>query len=377
MSAPPPIVQTWDRQATKLITSRTELLHGLFDLAPGMAPDLFGDLTNPRRLVFIDENVQRLYPEIKPLTARYGLETQFVTVPGGELAKTSATADMMMAEMDAFGVARFQEVIGFGGGVLHDLLGVAAGEYRRGVPFRFFGTTLVAGIDAMFALKAAVNKGWKNRAGLYNPAVMSATDNAAFFATLSDADIWEGYSEMLKWAIAGDGHLFRLLEAHGPRLCAEKFAGTDDVTLECITRTIRGMLDELYGNAFEWITARLSYLGHALSTGLEPAVSHGRAVGLEITLVAFIAHARDLISTETLSRILSVYTAVGLPLWDRVLEEPERLTLALADTTLHRGGRQEIVVPCGPVGKVTFLNDLTPSEIHRGVDRLHAFAQAA
>jgi 3-dehydroquinate synthase len=229
-------------------------------------------------------------------------------------------------------------------------------------------------VDAGFALKCAVNSGWKNRAGLYHPARWSATDNTTFFGTLSALDVREGYSEMLKWAIAGDARLFAMLESHGERLCQEAFAGADEVTVACISRTIGGMMKELYDNPYEEVTTRRSYLGHALSPGLEPEVQHGRAVALEICIVAEISHARELISEATRNRIWATYTDVGMPLWDRVLAQPERLTLALADTTLHRGGQQAVTVPCGQVGEVTYLHDLTRDEIHRALERLHTAA---
>lgn len=375
MTTTRPVLGSWDGRATKRVSTRTELLHGLFTLTPDTKPGLFGDTsTDHRRLVFVDENVYRLYPQIAPLLGCYGITARIVVVPGGEGAKTMDQVLSIMAEMTKFGVGRFQEVIGFGGGVLHDLLGVAAGLYRRGIPWRFFSTTLVSAIDAGFALKCAVTTDWKNRAGLYYPPVYSATDAGTFFGTLTDLDVREGYSEMLKWAVAGDGRLFDLLESDGARLCTEKFAGSDAATLKSLSLTIKGMMDELYGNAWEDNTYRKSYLGHGLSPGLEPRVTHGRAVQLEISLLAQISRERGLITETTRDRIWAAYTSVGMTLWDDVLNEPVGLFQALADTTLHRGGQQAITIPCGKPGQITYVSDLTETEIRAGLDRLREHA---
>lgn len=377
--------RTWTRRAVRRVKWTAGIATGLLDHTPESAPNLFGLADSRRRFVVMDENVWRHYGDaITALLSRYGIQYNDppLLIPGGEHAKTRAAVDQVLSAMDSFGVARFGEPPqGWGGGVLHDILGLAAGEFRRGVAFDFFATTLVCAIDSMFALKCAVNQGWKNRAGLYHPARYSWTD-PQFFRTLTDDDIREGTAEIIKWAIAGDRRLFRLLEDHASRVVSEKYQGTDRATAAILCRTIAGMMTELSGNPYELVTARPSYLGHGISPALEPRLKHGQAVALDVLLTTMVAWRRGLISPTQRDRIVALIRGVGLQPWDSALEDTSGLLRALGDTALHRGGRQNITAPVGlvarhvtlPLGaKVAYL-ELTQSDLERARDDLYNHA---
>jgi 2-epi-5-epi-valiolone synthase len=365
----------WRGQSARAVEWTASLVEELLGLSPVECPGLFGDLASRRRFVVIDNNVMQHYGTgILELLARYGIEhNEPLLIPGGEAAKTRATADRIIDAMDEFGVARHgEDIVGWGGGVLHDVLGFAAGEYRRGVAYRMFGTTLVCAIDAMFALKVAINHGWKNRVGLYHPAVAARCD-LSWLATLADDDIREGFAEIIKWAVAGDADLFKLVERDGARVAEERFQGRDTTTRAIVASTIGGMMSELSGNAFELESARRSYLGHSWSPGWEPELRHGQAVALDILLTTMIGWRRGLLDMNQRQRIVRAISGVGLALWHSVLEERGLMVQALADTTLHRGQRQRIPVPSA-IGNVAFLDDITERDVELGLEDLHRVA---
>lgn len=381
-------VKTWSARATRRVKWTTGVVPGLLDREPGEFPSLFGDLRlSRRRFVVIDEQVWDFYgTRIVGLLGRYGIEhNEPLILPGGEGAKTRESVDRILSEMQRFGVPRFgNTVVGWGGGVLHDTLGVAASEWRRGVEFTFFATTLVAAIDTMFALKCAISGLWKNRSGSYHPASRSWTD-PQFFATLSDEDIREGMAEIIKWAVGGDARLFRLIAEHGARVIGEKFQGEDAATAAILNRTIRGMLRELAGNPYEASPRRRSYIGHGISPGFEPAARHGEAVTLDILLTALIAQRRGLISERQTHGIVHVIRSTGLPVWHPVLDDTDRMMEALKDTAQHRGGKQLIPAPVGrwgslvtlPIGTRVAYLELSRAEIERARDDLRDLAAVA
>lgn len=364
----------WEAKVARPVMWSTALYDGLLDLTPRTEPTLFGDLDHSRRrFVTVDESVWRSYQkEITGLLDRYRLEWNNppCLLPGGEDAKTRDSANRVYGEMDSFGVPRFGESpIAIGGGVLHDVFGLVAGEYRRGVTWYFIGTTLVAAIDSMFALKCGVSAGWKNRAGLYHPARSSMTD-ARFFRTLEPHHIRDGFAEIIKVAVAGDADLFQLLEEHGPRVAEERLRATDDASEEILSRSIAWMMRELKRNPFEHETARASYLGHNISPGLEPAVTHGHAVALDIAWTSMIAWRRGLIGPFVRDRILRLIRSLGLDVWHPAMADTDRLAAALSDTARHRGDRQLIPTP-SRIGRVTYLEDVTPDELRRAIEDQH------
>lgn len=364
----------WEAQVSRPVEWRTALYDGLLELTPRSDPELFGDLSHSRRrFVAVDESAWGVYQkEITSLLDRYRLEWNNPPslLPGGEDAKTRESANRISDEMNAFGVARFDEPpIAIGGGVLHDVFGMVAGEYRRGVSWDFIGTTLVAAIDSMFALKCGVSAGWKNRAGLYHPARLSMTD-ARFFQTLPPHQIRDGFAEIIKIAVAGDCALFRLLEEDGPRVAEERFRSYDGPSEEILHRSISWMLRELKRNPFERETARASYLGHNISPGLEPTVTHGHAVALDIAWTGMIAWRRGLIGRFVRDRILRLIRSFGLDVWHPAMADTDRLVAALSDAARHRGGQQLIPTP-DRVGRVTYLGDVTTDELRRAVEDQH------
>ncbi|MEW5352289.1 2-epi-5-epi-valiolone synthase [Streptomyces sp. 16-176A] len=354
---------------------------GLLDAKPRDYPDLFGPLrTSTRRLPIIDRRVHAIYgKKIRALLARYGIHhPEPLVIPGGEAAKCAATVDRIHRHMETWGVPRFGEpLLIWGGGVAHDVGGYAAATYRRGVPYIVFATTLVCAIDAMFALKVAVNSHYKNRVGSYHPPTAAHAD-PAFFATLDRGQILDGLGEVFKVAVALDGDLFPLLEQHGARVTAERFQSDDPATLAILHRSIAAMGVELSGNPFEHDPQRASYAGHSLSPAMEPALSHGAAVVLDLLLTTMIAWRRGVVSAPYRDRIVTLARTLGLPRWHPVLERsPLTLFDALTDTARHRGGRQLVPVPYGEPGRVRYLDGIGLTELQRALEDLHDAAPRA
>lgn len=360
--------------ARRDLTWYAHIQPGLLDLRPAERPDLFGPLDRSRRrFLIVDDAVFATYgPRILRLLDRYGIDHPGpCTIPGGEHSKTGATVEAIHGRMEEWGVPRFGEpILLWGGGVIHDIGGYAAATYRRGVPYVCIGTTLVAAIDAMFALKVATNDLYKNRIGAYHPP-LSAYVDPAFFATLTRQQILDGTGEIFKVAVALDGGLFPLLEEHAARVIAERFQGRDGIALEILERTLAAMATELSGNPYETNPKRASYAGHNISPAMEPQLTHGTAVALDLVITTLISFRRGHIDKHYRDRIVSLARCLGLPLWHKALEQPSKLFAALVDTARHRGGRQLVPAPAGQPGTVRYLDGITPSELERALTDLH------
>lgn len=366
----------WTTSAVREVHWQTALIDGLLDASPRPnGPAIFGDCARSnRRFVLVDETVMGEYGlQILSLLERFGIEhPPPLIVPAGEESKSQGVVDMIHEAMDGWGVSRFHEpLIVFGGGVLHDVGGYAAGTYRRGIDYIVINTTLVGLVDAMWALKVAISEGWKNRRGLYHPARYSWGD-LSLCATLSLGAIRDGFAEIVKWAFAADGELVTLLEQHGPRVVAQKLQGEDSFARQIVELTIIGMLGELTANPWELNPARRSYFGHSMSPGLEPMLTHGQAVTLDCLISIHIAMGRGLITPLQGGRMVRVVDRLGLPLWHPVLEDESLLFAALRDTTLHRGHRQLVPLPAREVGNVVFVSDIGEQEILRAVEAMAA-----
>jgi len=388
---------TWSVAAEQVVKYAVwpvdRVLDRTFDLPPagGYQQDLLGRTANGslRRVVVADRTVMRLYGDkISDFLTRHGIEYKLIVLPGGEATKTMRTVFQICRELDDFGVARRSEpVIVFGGGVLNDVVGMAASIYRRGIQRIVYGTTLVALIDATVGAKTATDyNGFKNRLGTYQPATLVIADRT-FLASQEPRRLSDGLAEILKLGIVCDRALFELLEEHGATVLREKFQGTtqdgDKAAVGIIEAAIEGMLGELHNNLWEGDLARAAYFGHTWSPKIEMTalqrsrarlpwrrrtwLLHGEAVALDMLLSVHIAYRRELINDDELDWVVALAQELGLPTWDSILDEPSILAAGLEDSIRHRDGKQLVPLP-KTIGSVTFANDITSSEVTDAVN---------
>lgn len=96
--------------------------------------------------------------------------------------------DTILEQLCRFGLRRREPILAIGGGVLLDIVGLAAALYRRGVPFVRVPTTLLALVDASVGVKNGVDycscsRGpQKNRVGSFYAPIGALLDKS-FIAT--------------------------------------------------------------------------------------------------------------------------------------------------------------------------------------------------
>ena len=365
---------TWRVEAQHVVSYEVRVCAGLLDpsdptlaTAGGTEPQETG-----RRLIVVDARVHDLHGAgIQDYFTTRGVTCRLCVVDAHERAKTMDSVCRIASAMDGFGVSRRREpVIAVGGGVLTDLVGLAASLYRRSTPYVRVPTTLIGMVDAGIGAKTGVNfRDHKNRLGSYHPAAVTLID-PSFLTTLSPRHLRNGLAEVLKLALMRDPALFDLLAAHGPRLVSERMqrAGSADggaAAAEVMRRSIDGMLRELQPNLWEHRLQRVVDYGHSFSPKIEmralPDLLHGEAVAVDMAFSIALANARGLLSAADTARVLDVLAELGLPTWHPVCT-PELLSEALADTVAHRDGQQLLPLTDG-IGAARFVNDVTVSEL--------------
>ena len=87
-------------------------------------------------MVVIDDKVQAVYGDrIDKYFKHHGVQHHVVVIPGEEANKRQKAVDDILEELTIFGLRRREPVIAIGGGVILDIVGMAANLYRRGVPY--------------------------------------------------------------------------------------------------------------------------------------------------------------------------------------------------------------------------------------------------
>jgi len=331
--------------------------------------DITSYCNTDRSIIVIDKKVHILYGDkIEQYFISNNIKYRLVIIDGIESNKDLKHLTTILTEMEHFGISRNSDpIIGIGGGVIQDLVGMAASMYRRGVPYIRIPTTLIGIVDVSVAAKTGINfESRRNRLGTYYPPIVSILDSK-FISTLDTIEISSGLGEIIKMAIIKDYELFKILEKNGSELLSSKF--DNDTSEYVINASIQGMKDELEPNLWEKNLKRCVDFGHSFSPIIEMRslttdhpLTHGQAVTLDIIISCAISNMKGLMSDSDVNRIINVAHQLGLDTWNESFANPELLLESLHDTVKHRGGNQNLPIPVG-IGEYTFLNDLTYSEI--------------
>lgn len=332
----------------------------------------YGNQTaNRKRLLVIDSEVSKFYlNKIKTYFNHHKIHYHIVLLPGGEDNKNLDNLLYLLEEIEKFGISRKSEpIIGIGGGVILDILGLASTLYRRGVPYIRVPTTLLGLVDVSVAAKTGINfMGRRNRLGSYYPPIAILLDKT-FLQTVPSHEISSGLGEILKMAVIKDAYLFDIIEKHSQTLLNTKF--NCEYADEVIERSIEGMRVELEPNLWEKNLKRIVDFGHSFSPIIEmrsitdnsvPTLTHGEAVALGVIFSMALAYHRKLSSYKDLERVVKTAKSMGLPTYHPSFANKSILLEALNDTIKHRDGNQNLPVPNG-IGNPVFINDLKIDEL--------------
>ena len=281
---------------------------------------------------------------------RAGFPVRTVTIADSERSKSMAALGRLLGRMaDLDGPGRRIFLVLAGGGVVGDLGGLAAGLYRRGVPYVQVPTTLLAQVDSAIGGKTAVDlPQGKNLVGLILQPRLVFID-LAFLRTLSDRQFRSGLTEALKCGVIRDAALFRRLE----RATVKELRENERLLAWIIGRAVRVKAevvgrDELETRGIRTVLNLGHTFGHAVETasGYTRAVTHGEAVATGMAVAAEIARRLGMISDPSAERICRAIRHLGLPVSVRGLRAAE-VRRAMAHDKKWFTGKNRWVLPTG------------------------------
>jgi 2-epi-5-epi-valiolone synthase len=352
----------------------TQLTSHVFDTGVTALADLVG-----RRplLIAFDEVIYVLYgATIRAYLERHLNVFSTIILKAGESNKNFDQVERVCDAAISAGLPRNGVMIGVGGGVVLDIVGMAAALYRRGVAFVRIPTTLLGMIDVAVGIKQAVNFGKrKNILGTFYPPI-GVLNDPTFLQTASRRDLACGIAEMIKIGLVADRVLFCLLEQYLERLMESAFQEPPAVSREILERSQFAMMKELAPNLHEDDLKRAVDFGHSFSPTLELRsgyrLAHGEAVAIDMLLSTAIAVHHSLCEASLFNRLIALYNTAGLAIIDELCSL-QLLMEALVDVKGHRGGNLNFPIPAG-IGSCTFLQQVDANDCRVA---LNAIAQSA
>lgn len=259
-------------------------------------------------VAIIDKNVERLYSGCFPYNK--------IVIEVSEKNKTLKTIDYVIGELLKKEVNKNCLLLGIGGGILTDITGFVASIYKRGVRCAYVSTSLLGQVDASFGGKTGVNyKGYKNIVGSFSQPIFSYL-NLSVLGTLPENEFNCGISEMLKMFVIADMGSYQT----AVKLFSEKGPYDKDTFEKLLTIAVRLKSWIVERDVMEKGERRLLNLGHTFGHAIEKCsdsqggnILHGEAISIGVIIAAKLSKKLGFLSDEDLSKIISDYQKIGLP----------------------------------------------------------------
>ena len=265
------------------------------------------DLLRPFKVMIVTtENVAKLWLD-KVLTLLDRV-ADVTVLEDGELAKDLKVVERLLVELLRKGFTRKSLLLALGGGALCDVIGFTASIYMRGALLSLVPTTLLAQIDAAIGGKTGINLEGKNVVGTFYPAHVTIVD-PELLSTLPKEELVNGMAEVVKYSIALDQQLFKLIELIDKSSLTD-VSFLDKVVHECVEDKIRIVVKDPREETGERMKLNFGHtIGHAIErlSGLE----HGRAISIGMVCECRVA---ELVTGfKDTDRVKAVLEKLGLP----------------------------------------------------------------
>ncbi len=237
-------------------------------------------------------------------------ECYVVTVPDGEQHKGLQTIEYILDRLFEHRLNRKSLLIAFGGGVIGDMCGFAAGIYQRGIDFVQIPTTLLSQVDASVGGKTGINNRFgKNLVGLFHQPKAVYID-PYFLSSLPPREFAAGVAEMLKMAVTFDAAFFDWLDAHDLR--------EPEHLKTAIKQAVRIKAEVVAQDEKEQgLRAALNY-GHTFGHVIENETAytrflHGETVAIGMVMANEVACELGMMSPHEAMRVKALLERYGLP----------------------------------------------------------------
>ena len=286
------------------------------DLLAEAGRPIAGRLGKARCGIVTDENVAKhhLATLEASLRAEGRLKGSIVLKPGGP-TKSFRELGPLCERLLELGLERGDLVVAFGGGVIGDLAGFAAGILRRGIRFVQIPTTLLAQVDSSVGGKTGINTPQgKNLIGVFHQPSLVIADTDTL-KTLPPREMRAGYAEVVKYGLLGDAGFFAWLEQAHDGI----FSYEQETLVAAIETSVKAKAAIVARDEHETGDRALLNLGHTFGhaleawTGYSDRLLHGEGVAIGMCLAFRFSESLGLCPGGTAERVSRHIAATGLP----------------------------------------------------------------
>ena len=285
------------------------------DLIDTAGHELSTRLPGARMAIITDETVAEHH--LHRLTASLDfadIEYVSIVVPPGEGSKSFAAYETVVESLLEARIERSDVVLAFGGGVVGDLAGFAAGTVLRGIRFCQLPTSLLAQVDSSIGGKTGINTAHgKNLAGVFHQPHFVLADSG-ILDSLPEREFNAGYAEVAKCGLIGAPDFFTWLESNWRAVAAGWPEREQAIASACRAKAAIVAADERESGIRALLNLGHTF-GHALesATGYSGRLLHGEGVSIGMALAFRLSAKLGHCNAEDVKRVEAHLGEVGLP----------------------------------------------------------------
>ncbi len=270
-------------------------------------------ITAKQVIIISNTTVAPLYlNRVKKLLSNYQIYE--IILPDGEIHKTMASVESIIATMLKYKINRDATIIALGGGVVGDISGFVASIYQRGIKFIQIPTTLLAQVDSSVGGKTGVNHALgKNMIGsFYQPQCVIIDINT--LKTLTKRQFNAGLAEVIKYGLLGDIIFYNYIKNNIDNIINFNCA----VIVKIIFTSCQMKANIVSQDEKEQGMRALLNLGHTFGHAIENLFGygkylHGEAIAIGILMAAQMSVLEGYINADIISDIKKLFNKFNLP----------------------------------------------------------------
>jgi 3-dehydroquinate synthase len=294
--------------------------------------------------------------------------TELMVLPPGEDQKRLSTVEDLCRRLVSMGAERGDAIVACGGGVIGDMVGLAAALYQRGIVFIQIPTTLLAMVDASVGGKTGVDlPEGKNLVGVFHQPAFVLADTE-FLNTLPQRELHSGMAEVIKMALIGEPELFAHLvkiSEHGYDI----FENSSYLIERCVNLKSLIVAQDEREKGRRAVLNFGHTIGHALEAwGGYQTLTHGEAVFWGMVAAIDLSRDLGLLDSAVADHIMTVIQPQLKPI-PKLKFQSEQILELMARDKKTRSGRPEFVLLRG-VGNAVIGQPLAESDILAALQRL-------
>lgn len=319
--------------------------------------------------IVTDENVARHHlAALESSLKAEGLHAGSIVLAPGEVTKSFRELGPLCERLLELGLERGDVIIPFGGGVVGDLAGFAAGILRRGIRFVQIPTSLLAQVDSSVGGKTGINtRQGKNLIGVFHQPSLVISDTDVL-STLPPREMRAGYAEVAKYGLLGDAQFFAWLESHWPAV----FGNNGGPLTDAIETSVKAKAAIVARDETETGDRALLNLGHTFGhaleawTGYSDRLLHGEGVAIGMCLAFRLSEQLGFAPNGSADRVARHLSAVGLP--TRIGDipgasaDPDELMRLMAQDKKVRHGQMTFIL-VRDIGQAFVTRDVAPETV--------------